>query len=168
MAAPKFSELYHTGRMDDLFHVARKSSKLIFWTTAPILITLVLFGRPLLGLFFGEDFTVAYVALIMLAIGQLVNSVCGSTGYFMNMTGHQNAFRNIMFCSALINITLSLALIPRFGMNGAAFAGMVSLASWNIYTLIYIRVKFGRTIGYVPLLERISVAFVKWCNFQIL
>jgi len=154
MAAPKFSELYHTDKMDELFHVARKSSKLIFWTTAPILITLVLLGRPLLGLFFGGDFIVAYVTLIMLAIGQLVNSISGSTGYFMNMTGHQNAFRNIMFCSALINIALSLALIPRFGMNGAAFAGMVSLASWNIYTLIYIRIKFGRTIGYVPLFWR--------------
>lgn len=150
MAAPKFSELFHDGRMDDLFHVAKKSTKLIFWTTSPILFILIVLGKPILFFIFGEDFTVAYPAMLFLMIGQFVHSISGSTGYFMNMTGHQNIFRNIIFFSALINIILTLALIPRFGINGAAFAAMMSLVLWNIWTLIYIKVKFGRTIGYFP------------------
>ena len=36
------------------------------------------------------------------------------------------------------------------GIIGAAFAGMVSLSFWNIYTLIYIKLKYGRSIGYLP------------------
>jgi O-antigen/teichoic acid export membrane protein len=35
IAAPRFSALFHAGKMDELFYVARQSSKLIFWTTAP-------------------------------------------------------------------------------------------------------------------------------------
>lgn len=153
MAAPKFSALYHTGEIDELFHVAKKSAKLIFWTTTPILFTLVLLGKPILGLAFGRDFISAYPAMVTLVIGQFVNSISGSTGYFMNMTGHQNVLRNIIFLAALINITLSWALIPRFGVNGAAFAGTVSLVFWNLYVLLYIKAKYGRTIGYLPMLS---------------
>lgn len=154
MAAPKFAELYHTGKMDELFHVARKSTKLIFWTTIPILAFLVLFGKPILGLLFGHDFTVAYPAMVLLIVGQFANSISGSTGNFMNMTGRQKVFRNIIFLSALINIALCFALIPRYGINGAAFAGMISLSFWNIYTVIYIKINFGSTIGYMPTLKR--------------
>lgn len=153
MTAPKFSELYHTNRMDELFHVAKKSTKLIFWTTAPILLILIVFGKPILSVLFGEDFIMAYPAMVFLVIGQFVNSISGSTGYFMNMTGHEKHFRNIIFFSALLNISLGLVLIPRFGLTGAAIAGMMSLCFWNIATLVYIKSKFGKIIGYLPILS---------------
>jgi O-antigen/teichoic acid export membrane protein len=152
MAAPKFSELYHTGKMDELFHVARKSTKLIFWTTTPVLVGLLILGKICLRLLFGDDFSVAYPAMVLIVIGQFVNSVSGSNGHFMDMTGHQKVLRNIIFFAALINIMLGWVLIPRFGINGAAFAAMVSLIFWNVYVLIYIKGKYGRMIGYVPFL----------------
>lgn len=150
MAGPKFSELFHTGKMDELFYVAKKSSKLLFWTTTPVLLGLLLLGKPLLGYFFGADFTVAYPALVFLILGQFVNSVSGSTGMFMNMTGRQNIFRNITFGAALLNISSNLLLIPHFGILGAAFSAMVSVSFWNIVTLIYMKTKYGRTTGYLP------------------
>jgi O-antigen/teichoic acid export membrane protein len=154
MAAPKFSELFHTGNVDELFRVARKSTKLIFWTTVPILMFLIIFGLPVLRVVFGKDFTVAYPALVLLVIGQFVNSISGSTGIFMNMTGQQKVFRNIIIISSVINVTVSIGLIPRFGLAGAAIAAMVSLCFWNICSLVYIKSKFGKTIGYVPTFTR--------------
>ena len=154
MAAPKFSELYHTGKMDELFHVAKKSTKLIFWTTAPILIFLILLGKPALSLMFGSDFTVAYGAMVILVLGQFVNSISGSTGVFMNMTGRQKVFRNIAMISAAINIMLNLILTPHRGIYGAAIAGMTSMIFWNLSTLVYIKKKHGQSIGYLPLLVR--------------
>jgi len=152
MATPKFSELYHNGKIDELFHVARKSSKLIFWTTTPILLVLVVLGKLILELFYGIKFTVAYYPMILLLIGQFVNSISGPTNNFLNMTGHQKVFSKIIFFAALINIGTSWALIPRFGINGAALGGMLSLCFWNGFTLFYIKKKFGRTIGYFPFL----------------
>ena len=154
MAAPKFSEFYHTGKMDELFHVAKKSTKLIFWTTAPILIFLILLGKPALSLMFGSDFTVAYGAMVILVLGQFVNSISGSTGVFMNMTGRQKVFRNIAMISAAINIMLNLILTPHRGIYGAAIAGMTSMIFWNLSTLVYIKKKHGQSIGYLPLLVR--------------
>lgn len=150
MAAPKFSELFYTGKMDELFYVAKKSAKLIFWTTTPILIGLLLLGKPLLGYFYGQEFTVAYPALVLLLLGQFVNSVSGSTGIFMNMTGRQNIFRNITFGAAALNISSNLMLIPHLGIIGAAISAMISVSFWNIVTLIYMKNKHGRTTGYLP------------------
>jgi O-antigen/teichoic acid export membrane protein len=150
MAGPKFSELFHSDKMDELFYIAKKSAKLIFWTTAPILLGFVTLGRPVLHIAFGQEFTVAYPALVLLVMGQFVHSISGATGLFMNMTGNQNVFKNIVLAAAVTNICVNLLLIPPYGIYGAAIAAMVSFMSWNITTLIYIKMKFGRTTGYFP------------------
>ena len=150
MAAPKFSELFHSGKMDELFYVAQKSAKLIFWATVPLLLLLVGLGKPILMLFFGQEFVVAYWPLVFLVGGQFVNAVCGSTGYFMDMTGHQKILRNIIAVAAVMNIVLNVLLIPKYGIIGAALSAMISVAFWNLYTLVYIKIKYKRTIGYLP------------------
>ena len=152
MSAAKFSELYHSNKIDEVFHVARKSAKLIFWTTTPMLLCLVIFGTPIISLLYGQSYSVAYPALLLLALGQFVNSVSGSTGMFMNMTGHQTTLRNVMASAAVINLILNLLLTPSYGMIGAAIAGMISMAFWNIYTMMFIKRKYGKTTGYIPLI----------------
>jgi O-antigen/teichoic acid export membrane protein len=79
-----------------------------------------------------------------------VNSISGASGLFINMTGNQNVFRNIVGAAAAANIGLNLLLTPDYGIYGAAIAAMVSLAGWNIATLYYIKLKFGKTTGYFP------------------
>jgi O-antigen/teichoic acid export membrane protein len=153
MVAPKFSELFHSGNMNDLFYVAQKSAKLIFWTTVPILAVLFVLGKPILSLLFGPEFKVAYGAMMLLVIGQFVNSVAGSCGYFMEMTGNQNTYLNIVLGAAIICVGLNFALIPSFGTIGAAIAGMASIIFWNIVTLIFIKMKYGSIIGYFPLFK---------------
>jgi len=152
IAGPKFSELYHSDRLDELFHVAKKSAKLIFYTTIPLLIGLIVFGKFILDMVFGTEFLCAYPALVLLALGQFVNAISGSSGMFLNMTGNQNVFRNIMVFAAVLNVTLNMLLIPNLGINGAAIASMVSLSFWNIATLVYIQIKYGKTTGYFPIL----------------
>jgi O-antigen/teichoic acid export membrane protein len=138
--------------LDELFYVAKKSAKLIFWTTTPVLLGFLLLGKSILHIAFGQEFIVAYPALVLLVLGQFVHSISGATGLFMNMTGNQNVFRNIVFIAATTNIGINLLLIPLYGINGAAIAAMVSLTGWNIATLCYIKMKFGKTTGYLPML----------------
>lgn len=150
MAASKFSELYHMHAQNELLRVARKSSKLIFWTTAPVLAVLLIFGQPVLRLLYGDEFTAAYAAMAILVIGKFVSAISGSTGMFMNMTGNEKEFRNIVLVATVLIIALGFALIPGFGIEGAAVAATVSLAFWNLGTLWFIKKKFGRSIGYLP------------------
>jgi O-antigen/teichoic acid export membrane protein len=85
--------------------------------------------------------------------GQFVNSFSGSTGYFMEMTGHQDSFRNFVLGAAVISVGLNFSLVPHFGSMGAAFAAMASIIYLNIRTLIFIKNKYGKIIGYLPLIN---------------
>lgn len=150
MAAPKFSHYYHSGNMDDLFHIAKKSTQLIFWSTVPILIVLIASGEHILIRLYGPDFGIGYSAMVILVIGQFVNSISGSTGYFMNMTGNQRSLRNITSVAALANVSLTILLVWKVGILGAALATTIALSCWNLSCLLFIKRKYGKTIGHVP------------------
>jgi O-antigen/teichoic acid export membrane protein len=151
IAAPKFSELYHQKNMPELFYVAKKSTKLMCWTSTPILLFLIIFGKYILWALYGQEFKIAYPAIILIGIGHLVSVSSGATNAFMNMTGKQKSFRNIICIAAVINISLNYLLIPHMGITGAALAAMSSLIFWNVTTLLYIQIYFGQTIAYFPL-----------------
>lgn len=153
ISAPKFSELYHNGKIEELSYIAKKSSKLTFWLTVPILAILVIFGEYLLN-FFGPDFNMGYIALLLLVAGQFINSATGSVGYYLNMTGYQNTYKNILILSILINVVLNYSLIPTYGIYGAAFASMISIGFSNVTAAIYVRKKFGFSISYIPFLTK--------------
>jgi len=69
---------------------------------------------------------------------------------FMNMAGHQKVFRNIILVGSVIFVILNVTLIPRFGINGAAFSILLNECIWNVSTLIFIKFNYGKTTGYLP------------------
>jgi O-antigen/teichoic acid export membrane protein len=80
----------------------------------------------------------ARVALLILVFSQLINTMSGSVGVILNMTGKEKVFRNILSIALVINITLNILLIPRFGIEGAAIASATSLVFWNLYSVYYV------------------------------
>ena len=137
IVASEFSRLYSLSKMDDLKLIIRKSSKVIFFITIPILIFIVCFSKFILG-YFGTEFVAANKTLYILIIGQFINIVCGSVGYILIMTEKQNIFKNIMIFSTCINIIMNIILIPIYSINGAAIASSISLILWNILSFSYI------------------------------
>lgn len=154
MLAPKFSQLFHAGKLEDLKMVARNCARLIFYATLPIVVIYLFFGDYILALF-GRDFVSGRMALVILIGGQFVNSAAGSVGYFLDMTGHQKVFQYIVMFGAVLNIVLNFILIPHFGINGAAFASTISIATWNIMAAVAIKKRFGFFISYIPRLRRV-------------
>jgi O-antigen/teichoic acid export membrane protein len=153
--APKFSELFHSGDHTELKKIAQKSSKLIFWSIAPFVTVLLIFGVEILGLF-GESFHLGYTAMIIVIVGQSINALTGSVGYLLNMTGNQKTYNYIVIAGAILNILVNLILIPKYGLNGAAFASMTSMIFINITASIYSKKKLGFFIGYIPILSDIQ------------
>lgn len=151
IAAPKFSELYWSGKIEDLKKVIRFSTKLIFGFSFPFLSIFVIFPKFFMGIF-GSEFIVGRYALVFLAIGQFVNAASGSTGLFFNMTGRQHILRNIVLIATLLNIVLNYILIPKYGINGAAIATMVSISLWNIASSVYIKIKDNINTFYIPVI----------------
>jgi len=153
IAAPKFSELYWSQRTTDLRRVVESTTKLAFSISTPILLAIVLFPEFFLSLF-GKEFVLGKYATIILAMGQFVSTASGSVGYFLSMTGGQNALRNIIISGMVLNIVLNAMLIPRYGINGAALSTMISMSFWNVTSALYIKVKNGIRTYYIPFFPR--------------
>lgn len=140
--APMVSELYHTGRMEELQRIVTLAARVIFAFTLMFSIILVVFGKFALSLF-GAEFVVTYVPLLILLCGQIVNALAGSVGLIMTMTGHQNQAGAIFAVSAAVNIILNALLIPLMGLVGAAISTAVTMVLWNITMLVYVQRRLG-------------------------
>jgi len=156
IAAPKFAEFWGRNDMDGLSKIAQQSTKLIFWTSFPVLIILLLFPSFILGVF-GDQFIIGSVALMILAFGQFINAISGSVGYILNMTGSQKILQYTAMISAIINIILNYFLIPEYGLTGAAIATVISTACWNILCVIYIYKKMNILVIYIPKIRKKNV-----------
>ena len=151
IAAPKFAEFWGKGDIKGLGKVARQSTRLIFWSSFPVLLILWIFPEYILSIF-GENFRSGATVLRILTFGQFVNSISGSVAYMLQMTGKQKAFRNIILLAAIINIVLNYLMIPYMGIKGAAIASTISLIFWNIVSVIYCYKSLKINIAYVPVI----------------
>lgn len=142
IAGPQIASSYHRGAMDELASLSRLVARLGLVIAVAAAAVLVLFGRPLLGLF-GPDFDAAYPALIVLTIGGLVNAFTGAVAYMMTLTGRERPALVIFAGALAISLLFNLVLIPRFGAFGAAISSTAATAVWNLAMFAYVR----RTLG---------------------
>ena len=153
IAAPKFAEFWGKKDLEGLKKVAQQSTKLIFWTSAPVLALYLIFPGEFMGLF-GYEFRKGALALVFLTIGQFVNAACGSVGYILQMTEKHKIFQNILLIATLINLILNILLIPKYGLNGGAFSNMLSMIIWNVACWLYIRFIYRINTAYLPIYWR--------------
>jgi O-antigen/teichoic acid export membrane protein len=149
IAAPKFAEAYSKNDLLALRNVAQNSAKLTFYTSAPILLAMVIFGDFFLRLF-GDEFTKGYWVLFLLCIGKFVSAACGSVGYLLQMTGYQKIFQKVIFFAVILNFGLSVFLIPKYGFVGAAISKSFSIIFWNIVLVLIVKKRFGFWTIYSP------------------
>lgn len=138
----KIAEYFFLNERNELIKIIRKSSRLIFLLTFPMIIILLLFSNTIL-LVFGAKYTIASQPLIILTIGQGICSLFGPVPIYLNMTGRQKIFQYILIIAVLINFLLNSFLIKLYNMNGAAISYSISMIFWNLTAAIYIYKKDG-------------------------
>lgn len=136
--APTFASLYARGEQEALQHLVTRMSQLVLLGGVPVAAGMILFGRWFL-LLFGPGFTGGQTALTLLSLGQLINIVAGPVASLLTMTGHERDVVMGIGLGAGANLVLSLALIPLWGINGAACAAAASLILWNALLLRSVR-----------------------------
>jgi O-antigen/teichoic acid export membrane protein len=141
--SPRFAALFVQGEMDKLQRLVTNSARVILLINLVLTAGFIFWGKLFLRLAFGLPYESAYVPLIILLIGQLINSGAGSVGLLLNMSGHERETARGMVVAACINVVLNLLLIPRMGINGSAVATSTSLIVWNILLWWAVRKKLG-------------------------
>jgi len=138
VTTPMFAEFHAAGRHHDLQRTVALGSAAVLALSVPAILVALVFGDLLLGTF-GPQFVVAYKPLQILLIGPTVVMLTWPVGFLASMTGHQAHSAGLLAAAVVVNAALNFALIPPFGIYGAAVAASVSLASWQLAMVILIR-----------------------------
>lgn len=131
VVAPRFASFYARGEKEKLQKLVTASARVILILNVVLTLLFIVMGRNFFLIVFGVDFLNAYFSLLILLIGQMFNSLTGSVGFLLNMTGHEYDTLQGMAIAGVLNIGLNLLLTPRWGIFGAATAISISMIIWN-------------------------------------
>jgi O-antigen/teichoic acid export membrane protein len=128
----EFAVLHADGRKVEMERLARTAATLVAILSAVCLVGLLLLGRPLVRLAYGESYVGAWGILLILALGSFWDCASGGAGYVLQMAGHHVRLLLLTVGGALLNVALSLALAPRWGGYGIAVSTTVTLIALNV------------------------------------
>jgi O-antigen/teichoic acid export membrane protein len=147
---PMVADLHHRGRTGELDRLFKTSTRWLFTLGWPVCLAEVLFAPEILRVF-GRSFASGAPALVILAIGQLVNVGTGTVSNLLAMAGRAKLTlaNSVVFLG--LSIVLDLLLIPRQGLLGAAVANAGAVVVVNLLRLWQVH----RVLGFGPYDRRI-------------
>ena len=142
VAAPRFAALHAANDKEGIARLAVRSTILTTVSTLPLLLIFIMFPERILSLF-GTQFEAGAAALIVLSIGQFVNAATGPVGYLLNMSGLHRIEGRIAVAGAVMTVGFCFALIPAWGLLGAAAANAIATAACNLLRVYFAKSRLG-------------------------
>ena len=143
--SPKIAALYADNKINALENMLQKVTRGLLFLGIFITLIFVFFGKLILSLW-GLEFVNAYLLLVILGLGQLVNLSTGAVGFVLIMTGFERVLSKISTTFIIVSIVLSYILISLYGVVGAAIATAVSMTLENITKVVFVKIKTGINI----------------------
>lgn len=143
VAAPYVTRMYHQDNQARLQRFVTACARVSLAVALPATLVFVLLGEWLLRWVVGVEYIGAAAALAILSLGQLANASMGSVGLLLNMTDHEGIVARTVALAATGNIIGNLALIPIWGMEGAAVATAGTLLVWNVLLARAVKKRLG-------------------------
>lgn len=100
---------------------------LLLATLLPLAVFVLLLSRPLVVLLAGEPYAGAAPLLNILVIGMLAKPWGRLFGITLDAIGRPRLNFALLFTSLFANVALNILLIPRYGIEGAAMASLISM-----------------------------------------
>ena len=131
LAITSFSELKERDR-ESVQASMQTATRWVFSFVLPTFLIMLLFSEQILNILWGGQYTQASIALSILACGYLIDAMVGRVGSFLNSTGHTKYILYNNIVALTLNLILNIALIPIYGMIGAAIATAASTILTNV------------------------------------
>ena len=111
------------GAHDKVHELYLRSTKLLMLVTLPITAILLAVPGPILRLWLGPEYAAQGTTVLgLLGLSTLLNAVSAVPTVTSLGVGDAWMPTTFAFASSAINLPCNLLLIPRYGINGAAFA----------------------------------------------
>ena len=137
--APLISAHFAAGRKKELNDLYKVSTKWGLYLALPVFLVIVVAPEEVLGVLLDSRYVVGALPLVVLSVAQLVNLATGAVGFILVMGGRQNSWLLLSGAALATNIGLSLYLIPRHGLMGAAVAALLSIVGLFGGALLLVR-----------------------------
>ena len=148
--ANKFAALNARGDKENLRAFVKDAVNWTFWPSLAGAIIILALGKPLLWLF-GPQFESGYPVMCILVVGFLFRSSMGPAEFLLNMLGEQTLCATVLFASAIVNVALNFALVPVWGLIGAATATSIALI-------------MAAMMNYIVVWRRLEIEIAIWRN----
>jgi len=139
IVVPLFSDLYTKNEDKKINEVYKISAKWAIYISAPFLTIILISPGEILSVIYGEPFRDGSNILLILIIGQVINLITGSVNPLLGMTGNHKFLFKLSATIFLFNIIFNIALIPHFGLIGAAISTSLSLSTLYIFEIIWVK-----------------------------
>lgn len=129
---PHFARLLSLNARDHLQRLLTFSSRTVFFLAMIPFFLFMGYGESLLILLFGKEYSLGYVPLLILALGQVLSAFFGSVTALLTMGHYEKAVWRVYFLVTILNVILNFILVPNLGMVGAAMSTTFSIMFSNI------------------------------------
>lgn len=153
---PRFSE-YFAHSKEKLASIFEQGIKYLLIIAFPIAIGIAILAKDIVLALYTTEYTNSILPLQILIVSLLFSFVSFPIGSFLNACNKQTTQTIIVGTVMVVNIILNLALIPRYGVVGAATAACIG--NFLLTAIGYI---------FVPRITRISHAFILKTVFQLI
>lgn len=140
--APMVAEHYHAKNLRKAQAITALCAWAGFVFSLAIFAGFAAFGTEILGLF-GPSYAEGWLILILLSFGLLFDAITGPSKIVMMMTGHERAYVVLFGSITLVGLAVQIAIIPLFGIVGAALTNMGARIIAQIAIALYCRYRIG-------------------------
>jgi|CXWK01.1.fsa_nt_gi O-antigen/teichoic acid export membrane protein len=148
--ANKFAALNARGEKEQLRLFVKDAVNWTFWPSLAGAAIILIAGKPLLSLF-GPQFADGYPVMCILVVGFLFRSSMGPAEFLLNMLGEQALCATVLASAAILNVALNFALVPHYGLIGAAIATSTALI-------------MAALMNYIVVWRRLEIEIAIWKN----
>jgi O-antigen/teichoic acid export membrane protein len=119
LVVPQYALLAKAGEYAQLQALVTRTARTTFALTVPLFLGLLCFGHFFLNLH-SAAFTAGYPVVVVLGVTNLCYAFLGDSNYLLLMQGHSRTAFACMLLGFACAVGLEIALIPTYGMLGAA------------------------------------------------
>jgi O-antigen/teichoic acid export membrane protein len=132
---PMITKEYSKKNFGLIKELSKQVNKWIFIILLPATILLSLFPGAAINILFGSEYLVAETALRFLTLGMFFYCLFIVSNNLLSMAGKSNILLINVTILAVINAILNFILVPKYGINGAAFSTMFCYIIFGIILL---------------------------------
>jgi len=140
---PVVSRLAGKNELHKMNEVMETAQRWMLFITLPIAVVMMSFSGEMLGAFYGDSYAPGAATMAIFTFGVVLNSIYFIISLALAALRMVGIELKIAVAAGILNLALNIVLIPVYGMEGAAFASVVSFALALILSAYYGNKLFG-------------------------